>query len=357
MKKYFLYSIFVTGAVVLFMASPISASAQTVDSLLEQVQSLLLQVSALQEQLRQIQGSSEFPIATSYFVDDLSVDDTGDSVTKLQRVLTQVGVYTGPVTGYFGPLTKSGVARFQEKYASEVLEPLSLTNGTGYFGESTRKKLNSLLDIQITFAMDGTTKKIVTAQGSPITLTWDVSNINSADPTPCEATVDRVDSEGNIVALTDYYYSWIGSQPAAGSAEILAYAEPGGLRLERIFHFTCETSSGTKTSSVLVEAIDNEPSDLSERMIATLFANGVSGASTVKFSITNIEKLELSWSAVGDALPTVCTLSDFGNVIIAKNLASSDSYTVENPKVGERYYINCTDGEGEYAFDGVELIE
>ena len=353
--------------------TPVFVNAQvSAGSLLEQIEALKAQISILQNQVLESQNKSTEKIGQEIsgiaktfvsFAKDLSVGDKGGSVTDLQKALKQEGVYSGPITGYFGPLTKGGVARFQDKYAGDVLKPLNLTVGTGYFGLSTRKKLNALLvniqtDIQITFAMDGTTKEIVAAQGSPLTLVWDVANTSSFYLTPCTASVDAVNNEGNIVALTDYYYSWIGSQPAKGSAEVLAYADSGPAdQLKRIFKFTCNTLDGIKTSSVSVKVTDTEPNTANEKMVITLLANGVSGKSTAKFSIAGINELKLSWSAVGDANPTMCTLSDFGNVVIAKNLTSSDSYTVKNPKAGERYYINCTDGDGEYAFDGVELTE
>ena len=69
----------------------------------------------------------------------------GTDVELLQTILTKEGVYTGPVTGYFGALTKAAVIRFQEKYATEILTPAGLTKGSGFVGSGTMKKINSLL--------------------------------------------------------------------------------------------------------------------------------------------------------------------------------------------------------------------
>jgi len=49
------------------------------------------------------------------------------------------------VTGNFLNLTQSAVIRLQEKYASEILNPLGLEKGTGYVGTLTRAQINQLL--------------------------------------------------------------------------------------------------------------------------------------------------------------------------------------------------------------------
>ena len=59
-----------------------------------------------------------------------------DQVKLLQQYLSRdPSIYTGPVTGYYGPLTKAAVTRFQAKYGIEQ---------TGVAGPQTRQKLNAL---------------------------------------------------------------------------------------------------------------------------------------------------------------------------------------------------------------------
>ena len=111
-----------------------------------------------------------FVFAQNYtFSRNLQVGVSGDDVLALQKALnldsaTKVAD-TGPgspgnETRYFGPATAQAVVRFQEKYSADVLQPVGLTVGTGYFGEKTREKINSLL------ANSSTTKN--TAQGDTI---------------------------------------------------------------------------------------------------------------------------------------------------------------------------------------------
>lgn len=76
---------------------------------------------------------------------------SGD-VMQLQKFLNAIGftiAASGPgspgsETSFFGGLTKLAVIKFQEAYKSEILTPNGLSKGTGYFGPSTRKKVNQL---------------------------------------------------------------------------------------------------------------------------------------------------------------------------------------------------------------------
>jgi len=80
------------------------------------------------------------------FVNEMQFGDRNNDVKELQKLLAQFSdVYPKKlVTGYFGNLTKQAVIRFQNKFKSEILIPAGLKQGTGYVGQYTLDKLNSL---------------------------------------------------------------------------------------------------------------------------------------------------------------------------------------------------------------------
>ena len=51
----------------------------------------------------------------------------------------------GNETTYFGNLTIDALIKFQDTYKASILTPVGLTKGTGYFGPSTRKKVEEIL--------------------------------------------------------------------------------------------------------------------------------------------------------------------------------------------------------------------
>lgn len=53
-------------------------------------------------------------LSQSAFDDTLQLNDSSDAVAQLQTRLTQLGYYSGPISGTFGPLTQEAVIKFQE---------------------------------------------------------------------------------------------------------------------------------------------------------------------------------------------------------------------------------------------------
>jgi len=90
--------------------------------------------------------------ATCNFTRNLKTGDKGADVKELQKLLNSKGYMVaatgagsvGMETEFFGPATAGAVKKMQEAFASEILAPLGLTSGTGFFGASTRAKANSL---------------------------------------------------------------------------------------------------------------------------------------------------------------------------------------------------------------------
>lgn len=97
---------------------------------------------------------------TSY----LTFGSRGSQVTELQNRLTQLGFYNGPVTGYFGVLTRAAVIKFQAAHNIPQL---------GVVGPMTRAALNkpsdSSLSISSLSPSYGPVEATVTIKGSGFT--------------------------------------------------------------------------------------------------------------------------------------------------------------------------------------------
>lgn len=96
-------------------------------------------------------GRTGSVLGASIFVfnSNLAIGSSGNDVTELQNRLTTEGVYTGPITGYFGPLTGAGVKAYQLKYGIAQL---------GIVGPATRARLNqgsgAVLGVQTSMTME-----------------------------------------------------------------------------------------------------------------------------------------------------------------------------------------------------------
>jgi len=156
MKKF----ITIATALAISLVAVGSANAQTAEELQAQIAQLQAMIAQLTSQLGTTSttttGTTSIPAVCSgiTFTRNLTIGSRGADVKCLQALLNQdpatqlaaTGAGSpGQETDYFGPITKAAVIKFQEKYASEVLTPLGLTKGTGYVGNATIAKLNSIL--------------------------------------------------------------------------------------------------------------------------------------------------------------------------------------------------------------------
>ena len=83
------------------------------------------------------------------FTKDLWVGCDGQDVVMLQDALRALGFFTYHTsTGYYGGYTRKAVEDFQNAYANKILKAVGLSKATGYFGESTRKQLNAILNVE-----------------------------------------------------------------------------------------------------------------------------------------------------------------------------------------------------------------
>jgi len=95
-------------------------------------------------------SSSSIPVSSYFFPRTLRIEDEGEDVKQLQIYLNTHGFIIAPdgpgspgnETERYGAATYDAISRFQEAYERELLVPLGLTKGYGYFGPSTRKYVN-----------------------------------------------------------------------------------------------------------------------------------------------------------------------------------------------------------------------
>ncbi len=327
------------------------------------IENLRLKIAELQERIKTLTSaaepkavlesakSQEKPVVT--FTVWMKRGQQNDEVKKLQEFLAaDKEIYPeGFITGFFGELTENAVKRFQEKYAGEILTPLGLRKGTGFFGPRTREKINSLVRsaIKMDFTINGE-KEVTVPVGSPITLAWNVQNANLNELTPCEAKA-YIFPDGKKMLLSPSWYEWIRKQPVYGKVDVLAYFSGSKI----IFDLSCSDENGFWGSGIAAaNTINKGQGDISIEFKIKI-GDEEKIVDTVSLSDIGSE-LAFSWVVSGGIEPIVCHVSE-NNDILLKNLPSSGNYSVSNPAAGENYYVNCLDAEEYYNWEGVNIVK
>lgn len=116
----------------------------------ENLETLEEQLARLQAQLAALQKQKEMSGTTCVFSRNLQLHSTGEDVRCLQQYLNTHGFTVSPSgpgspgneTQYFGNLTYNALVNFQNAHAADILTRVGLTQGSGYFGPSTRTFIN-----------------------------------------------------------------------------------------------------------------------------------------------------------------------------------------------------------------------
>ncbi|MBP9669095.1 MAG: peptidoglycan-binding protein [Candidatus Pacebacteria bacterium] len=124
------------------------AKADVVSDLQAQIQALLAQIATISGGTTT--GGSCTPGQT--FTRNHKAGETGGEIMWIQQFLNANGFTVaasgagskGNETSYFGPATKAAVIKFQNAHAADVLTPVGLTTGTGFWGAASRAKANMM---------------------------------------------------------------------------------------------------------------------------------------------------------------------------------------------------------------------
>lgn len=145
MKKYFIFIALISFLVIqLIFAITIKAKPVS-PSVLTSTTSQSAEKQSIQSEPESVKQSQPKRSNLSFcFNVDLKFGMRGNNVKNLQKVLRDLGIYKGPISGFFDRLTKSAVIIFQNKYAKEILIPAGVYTANGFVGPFTRAKLNNL---------------------------------------------------------------------------------------------------------------------------------------------------------------------------------------------------------------------
>jgi hypothetical protein len=130
-----------------------SANERTSEEEAVLIGNLLKQIEQLKQEIARLQVQSSGPktaiISCSRINSQLYFGLKNNNEVKcLQEFLRAQGAGVYPeaiVSGNYLTLTVKAVSRFQEKYRSEILQPIGLISGSGYVGQMTLVVINRLL--------------------------------------------------------------------------------------------------------------------------------------------------------------------------------------------------------------------
>ncbi len=128
-----------------FLLSPLITKADIYTDYQTQVNNLVQQIQYLQNQINQIQNGGNNGWCYT-FNNNFGIGNSSNDNAQLITVFSREGLVVpqNSTSNQFNEGIASMVSAFQEKYRGEILAPFNFSAGTGYVGDRTRAKLNSL---------------------------------------------------------------------------------------------------------------------------------------------------------------------------------------------------------------------
>lgn len=296
-------------------------------------------------------ASAENVGKTLFFNKNLKIGDTGEDIRSLQQILnknpeTEVSSFgagsLGNETAIFGVLTKKAVIKFQELYASDILQPFGLKSGTGVVGVSTRSKLNSLIRLgnvggNISEMTNLSTSTALLVENSENSSTQTESGDNSISKIKTVSTQNSPNPLVRVYATSKYQ---------ASPGDELVLGGEGFTGKLNTLHFGNSTSTPNLISSdgINLPFIVPKNLPLGKYDLFVMNENGTSKSETIKIYIvvTNnpkdgpiVEKVEpaevnydgeITVSGKGFTTSGNDIYSMFGNIM---NISSSDGKTLK----------------------------
>ena len=319
-----------------------SAKALTAAELQVQIDALLAQLAALQDQLGDLDGttpSGDVPancVGVS-FDRNLAVGSTGSDVKCLQTLLNtdadtklaNSGAGSpGNETSYFGPITKAGAVKFQEKYTTACLAPWGLTVGTGFVGSTTRAKLNEILaagEEEEEEEGDGLTLYLSDDNAGATTIVADSTSGDGAQAMVSFLTVRVYNGDNSDAKVTDMEFKRTGI--SADSDISQAYLYDNGTQLAEYNSFSDTVLSFTDSSGLFTV-----PAGGSKTVTLRCdLANGTGSGKTMRFSVASASAVTTDASSVNGSYPltgnymSTASASDLGKLGVATSTAPAST--------------------------------
>lgn len=296
---------------------------------------------------------------TAAFTTQMGVGAQSSSVTSLQTWLTQNGYYSGPITGYYGSLTRAAVENFQTAHS---------ISATGYVGPLTLAALNANESVTST---SGNASEIAQLQAELNSLLAQIQAIESGSATtgvPAGSSMTLQTNEnssinGSLTAsgMSPFTYS-LSSNPSNGvvtsfnsATGAFTYMPNSNFSGNDTFTYTVGNSAGTSAAMTVTIVVGNSTGAPTGQALSFTTSNGVAYNGTLSASGNSPYTFSITSEPSHGTISNLNTSNGSFTYVPSVNYTGSDSftYTVSNSAgVSSPVTVTVTNGSSSGAPTG-----